>query len=245
MISPERESVVLPKVYAWFSAMLSQDTELMESLLSHGLPVDVSHPLQHTTALMEATRLGRAGMVQWLLDHGALSTQLCGLPLGTALHCALRRRHWDIAQILAHAMPHCGVVDAYGASPLHLLAMEAATHCREEIMLGLSALLIAKGCPPNALDHEGATALHHCVINDLLGLAQLILAHGANPNALIPDTRVSPLTIAALEKNLPMAKLLLAHGADPHHRTRDGSTPLAIYPALARVMSAAEASAQG
>ena len=89
----------------------------------------------------------------------------------------------------------------------------------------------------DALDHEGTTALHHCVINDLTDLAAMLLRYGANPNALIPDSKVSPLTIAALERNTTMAGLLLQYGADPHIRTRDGSTPISIYPQLAPIIT--------
>lgn len=231
------ESTPLPRIYAWFAAVLADDTVLLTDLLAHGVPIDAPHPLRHSTALMEATRLGRAGMVQWLLEHGASAAFLCGMPLGTSLHCALRQRRWDIAHILAAAMESCAVMDAYGATPLHILCTEALDPKHTEIGLGLATLFIARGCPLNALDYEGTTALHHCVINDLKELASLLLSHGANPNALIPDSQVSPLTIAALEKNLDMARLLMRYGADPQLKTREGSTPVSIHPPLARLMA--------
>ena len=101
----------LPRIYAWFSAVVSNDTDLLDDLLAHGVPIDIAHPLRHSTALMEATRLGRAGLVQWLLERGASPAFLCGLPLGTSLHCALRRHHWDVAQILTASMSNCAVME--------------------------------------------------------------------------------------------------------------------------------------
>ncbi|MFM9889802.1 MAG: ankyrin repeat domain-containing protein [Rickettsiales bacterium] len=230
-----RESPALTRAYAWFSALQSGDAELLDELLAHGVPIDVPHPLRHTTALMEATRLGRATLVHWLLAHGAAPAFLCGLPLGTPLHCAIRRHHWAIAEQLARRMGSVAVLDGYGRTPLHTLCMEAADPAMRVDMQALALLLVEKNCPLETLDHEGTTALHHCVINDTLGLAELLLAHGANANALIPDSRVSPLTIASLERSLPMAQLLLRYGADPYLPTRDGLTPITILPELKRL----------
>lgn len=233
----QNSSPQLSRVYAWFSAIVTEDTAVMEDLLLHGLDVDVPHPLRHTTALMEATRLGRTALVQWLLTRGAAPAFLCGLPRGTPLHCALRRHDWNIARILISATPNCGMVDGYGRTPLHVLStdMPDADYSVAQA-LELASRLIDRDCHLDALDHEGITALHYCVINDFTPLAHLLLACGANPNALTPDTSVSPLTIAALEKNTTLAQLLLEHGADPKLPTKDGSTPLSIMPGLQRLI---------
>ncbi len=157
----------LSRAYVWFSAVAAEDTQLLDDMLTHGVPIDTVHPLRHSTALMEATRRGRAGMVQWLIEHGAAPAFLCGLPLGTALHCALRRQYWDCASIITSYMESCAVMDVYGATPLHILSAESAA-CKEvSIILGLASMFIAKSCPLDALDHEGTTALHHCVLNDI------------------------------------------------------------------------------
>lgn len=222
----------LTRIYAWFSALINEDTALLDDLSVHGVPVDVLHPLRHTTALMEATRLGRTALVDWLLQRGAAPAFLCGMPLGTPLHCALRRRHWEIAQRLLAAMSSASLVDANGCTPLHILCTEAQSAEECTALLTLAADLIAKQCPLDMLDHEGITALHHCVINNTPALAELLLAHGANPDALIPDSWVSPLTIAALEKNMAVASLLMNHGANPHLKTREGTTPAMLYPQL-------------
>lgn len=226
----------LPRIYAWFSAVIANDIPLMEDLLAHGLPVDVPHPLRHTTALMEATRLGRTSLVSWLLTHGAAPAFLCGLPRGTPLHCALKRRHWDIADALVAHLDNCGSVDNYSRTPLHALSMDMPEDPDDVLRaMKLAATLIPKGCQIDALDHEGITALHYCVINDYAPLAHLLLECGANPNTLTPDTHVSPLTIAALEKNTTIARLLMHYGANPNLATKEGSTPYSIMPSLKRL----------
>lgn len=227
----------LTRIYAWFSAIVADDLALMEDLFSHGLPVDVPHPLRHTTALMEATRLGRTALVSWLLGHGAAPTFLCGLPRGTPLHCALKRHHWDIAEELVGSTEHCGIADHYSRTPLHALAMDMPEDTTGILRaLQLAETLLRKSVPADALDHEGITALHYSVINDIQPLAHLLLKHGANPNAITPDTHVSPLVIAALEKNTSLARLLLEYGANPTLPIKDGSTAYSIMPSLKRIV---------
>lgn len=236
----------LTRLYSWFSAIVSEDYALMDDLLAHGLPIDVPHPLRHTTALMEATRLGRTQLVAWLLSRGAAPAFLCGLPRGTPLHCALRRHHWEIARALIAAQSGCGDVDHYSRTPLHLLSMDMPEEPDGVLAaLDVAEALLKKGCQMDALDHEGITALHYCIINDYAPLAEMLLQNGANPNILTPDTHVSPLTIAALERNTAMAQLLLSYGANPELPTKEGSTALTIMPGLRRLNATGAADSLG
>lgn len=226
----------LPRIYAWFSALVSNDLDLLEDLHAHGIPIDVFHPLRHTTALMEATRLGRTTLVDWLLARGAAPAFLCGTPLSAPLHSALRRQHWEVAAHLIEAMSTAAIIDSYGRTPLHVLCTDAQDEVHYDPVLAIASALIDKNCPLDALDHEGITALHHCVINDAPHLAELLLDRGAKPDAMIPDSWVSPLTIAALERNLPMAELLLSYGANPELKTREGSHPASICPEILKLL---------
>lgn len=224
-----------PRAYAWFSGLIAEDFPLLDALLAHGLPVDVQHPLRHTTALMEAVRRGRAPLVSWLLRRGAAPALVCGSPKGSPLHGAISLKHWGIAGLLIEALDEVAAVDGHQRTPLHILCMEALDHSENAQILSLASRMIAKLCPLDALDAEGIAALHYCVINDQYPLADLLLTHGASPDIRTPDSRVSPLIIAALEKNMPLATLLLEHGADPHLPTHDGMTAAGLLPALARI----------
>lgn len=234
LVTTHDAPAALTRVYAWFSAVNANDLDLLEDLNAHGVPPDSLHPVRHTTALMKATRLGRIATVRWLLARGAAPALLSGLPKGTAIHCALRRKHWAIASLLVEHVDSTAVIDAYGFTPLHALCAEPPEKNELYQALILMDSITQKGCALDALDHEGITALHQCIINDATEMVEVLLSLGANPNALIPDTWVSPLMIAALEKNLPLAQLLIHHGADPYLKTREGASPSQVYPAIVR-----------
>ncbi len=229
----------LNRVYAWFSALAKHDHEGMDDLLAHGVPVDVPHPLRHTTALMEATRLGRTTTIHWLLARGAAPAFLCGMPPGTPLHCAIRLHHWVIAAFLTHHCEHVAVTDSKGCTPLHVLAEESNNCKTQEPLLQLAGTLLGKDCPLDALNREGLTALHYAVINEQPLLVELLLRHGANPNSRVPDSGMTPLAMSAINKNLNIARLLMHFGANPHQQIGDGSTPATILPTLSRLVAGA------
>ncbi|MFZ4124592.1 MAG: ankyrin repeat domain-containing protein [Rickettsiales bacterium] len=221
------------KVYAWFSAVTTADWNKMRSLHDDGLPIDVSHPLRQTTALMEATRQGRAKVVEWLLHHGASLVLLAGTRATTALHIALKMQHLPIADRLLLASPSAAACDYAGHTPLHMICMNVITEPRHiNLALKLCEIILMKGCRIDALDNEGISALHYCVINGLTTLAELLLKHAANPNIMSPESKVTPLTIAALERQRDMVELLICYGANPAISTQDGKTPLELMPEI-------------
>lgn len=213
----------------WFDAISDNDVHTLEKLYADGVSPDCLHPLHQTTALMEATRLGRTAIAAWLITHGATPALLCGLPKGSALHCALRRHQWAITDLLLSHIPHAALRDSYGATPLHALCLNAQDDKEAEILCRYARLLISKHCPIDATDHDGTTALHHSVMNNAYLLTEELLQQGANVNALIPCSGVSALMIAALDQNRKMARLLLRHGANSALCARDGTSPASSF----------------
>lgn len=223
--------------YAWFTAMVNDNLPLMDDLLAHGVPVDVPHPLRHTTALMEATRRGNTATVHWLLAHGATPAFLCGTPQGTPLHCALRLHYWGIAALLIQAAPSLNMVDEAGRTPLHMLASEAVDCLNTQDLETLVDRLVEKSCPLDALDREGVTALHYAALLAHGPLAELLLAKGADPNIAAIDRGVTPLTIVAIDRNSNLAAMLMRYGANAYQPMTDGRTPAIIYPAIASMQA--------
>lgn len=235
-------SAEVSRIYAWFTAVATADWNEMQNLLSRGLSVDVSHPLRQTTALMEATRQGRPRTVEWLLHYGAAPALLAGLRATSALHIAIKMQQWEIAERLAILAPTATICDHAGRTPLHMLSMTLGGDSRtERALVKLADILIEKGAGLDALDNEGISALHYCIVNDLNGMAERLLVHGANPNIMSPESKVTPLTIAALEHQRELVALLLRYGASASHATINEKTALELIPELQQIQSAANA----
>jgi ankyrin repeat protein len=235
--APQNDQV--SKVYSWFSAVATADWNTMRSLFDGGLNIDVSHPLRQTTALMEATRQGRAKVVEWLLHHGAVPSFMAGTRTTTAIHVALKMQQWEIAERLLLAAPTAAMCDYAGRTPLHMLCSNIITESRCLLRaMKIAERTLAKGVSVDALDNEGISALHYCIINDLDSIAELLLQNGANPNIMSPESKVTPLTIAALEHQRHLAELLIRFGGCPNMSTQDGKTPLQLMPEMQQWIAA-------
>lgn len=217
------------QVYRWFNAVTNEEMDVLEAALDAGIAPDVLHPLRHTTALMEATRLGRASAAMWLLAHGAAPGLLCGSRSTTPLHTAIRQGNASLTKAMVDVSDCVASVDHGGRTIMHMLAQYGG-RAQEKQWLHIAAMILEKQPRLDVLDSEGITALHYALIHEWPGLAELLLSHGANPNALALDTGVSPLLMAALNQQRPMVRLLLKYGANPYLPAGDGQTALALMP---------------
>jgi len=171
--------------------------------------------------------------VEWLLHHGATPSFVAGVRATTAIHVSLKLQHWAITERLILAAPTTALVDHAGRTPLHMLCNTTITEQRQLAMaLKLAETMITKGTRIDALCSEGISALHYCVINDLDKIAELLLSKGANPNIMSPESKVTPLTIAALEHQRHLAALLIRFGGCPNMSTQDGKTPMQLMPEI-------------
>jgi hypothetical protein len=97
----------------------------------------------------------------------------------------------------------------------------------ERHMLHVAHWLVAAGCPVNAGDVSGATALQFAAMGGELGLARLLLDAGADPNARNRDRR-SPLHYAVALGHTELAGLLIERGGNAHLEDRHGMRPMDI-----------------
>lgn len=220
----------IQETYDWFSSVMLQDIASMNQKLKETPSLlDVLHPLRHTTALMEATRLGRNKAATWLVGQGAAPGLLCGVKQSTAFHMAIRMRNLELVETMLTPQQCVSVMDCQGRTLLHMLA-QYANPAENTRWLVVAKELIARGIRLDTLDSEGITALHYAIIHDWAELAELLLEAGANPNALALDSGVSPVLMAALNQQRRMVRLLLDFGANPHLPASDGQTAAIIMP---------------
>src|SRR5271169_2882691 len=110
----------------------------------------------------------------------------------------------------------CATLVTLCASATTLAAKDApladAVERREKAAV---AELLKQRVDVNALQPDGATALHWASHWDDLDLAARLLRAGANVNAA-NDLRVTPLMLACENRSVAMVQQLLKAGADPN-----------------------------
>ncbi len=154
--------------------------------------------------------------------------------------------------LLANGAQPDGKDKSFGATPLHLAAMNGHAEVAEVLLandaqpnaqhekIGSTPLhiaaheghadvvhvLLAKGAQPNEKDKKfGMTPLHFAAHEGHAEIVQALLAKGAQPNEK-NEKAATPLHAAALGGHAKVCEVLLAHDADPNEKNIQGSTPL-------------------
>uniref|UniRef100_A0A8C7I1S9 Ankyrin 3 n=1 Tax=Oncorhynchus kisutch TaxID=8019 RepID=A0A8C7I1S9_ONCKI len=183
--------------------------------LSNGIIVFVS-PQDDQTALHISSRLGKADIVQQLLQRGA-SANAATTSGYTPLHLAAREGHEDVAAMLLDQGASLSASTKKGFSPLHV----AAKYGKMEV----ASLLLQKRAAPDAAGKSGLTPLHVAAHYDNQRVALLLLDQGASPHASAKNG-YTPLHIAAKKNQMDIGTTLLEYGADTNAVTRQGISPV-------------------
>jgi ankyrin repeat protein len=155
------------------------------------------------TALMEASRRGRAACARVLIEAGADVRAQNHVQM-QAIHEAANA---EVAGLLAAAGAEIDAIDGTG----RWLLRNAA----EEGNLAFVQALLKLGARADT-NNIGATALHSATSNDHLEVMRALLDAGADPNAADVD-EWTPLNYAW---SVEGARLLLEAGADPSRAER-------------------------
>lgn len=192
---------------ALLAAAASGDVDSMVLLLDRRANVD-ARDAQGATALHWAARSRCIPCIAVLADAGAKGDVGAGPRKRTALHEAAQDASSPVVRALLEAGAEPHAKDAFGETPLHLLARGDAARAGDT-----ASLLLGAGADASALDERGFTALHAAAVTDNVGLAQAIVHYVPEAMAVGSIGGDTALQVAVRYGSARVADLLLRSGA--------------------------------
>ncbi len=214
-------------------AAFKGDLEVLELLLSKGVPTDCRDKRNKWTPLHYAAAHGHSRLVAPLIKAGADPNAISGPDCNTPLHIAVAMVYppgyfashqgetdfigsqADLQKVLQGHPETASELLKHGADPnkpsgqgrlpLHLVAEIGDIACAE--------ILIERGADLNARGAQQSTALHWAAAKGCEELSKLLLTHGADVNAA-DALGWTPVFLASAEGFDSVVKLLLEHGAN-------------------------------
>lgn len=193
------------------AAACSDHFELVNDLLHWG-EVNGRHiarPLQSikNSALLAMCERDNVDMARFLMERGADPTAV-GLNGSTGLHVAARNGCENVIDLLCKDKSVLGMIDARNANgnaPLHLAMLRCGTPGIFR-SLDASRVLIGLGADIDALDANGATALHLAATAGSLEMCAMLIQMGAD--ATIKANGVTAAGAAARRQNRALSDVI-------------------------------------
>jgi ankyrin repeat protein len=174
---------------------------------------------QKRTPLHVASSCGHLPMVKALLKRGA-NPAIQADDGQTALHLAATQGYAAIQQaLLDHAADLVSKTN---------IALQTPLHCAVAREHGASVkLLLARGAPANAQDHDGCSALFQAAGLGSTSIVRILLEHGGGVDLEMRDHEGrTALHIAARKSHVAVLRLLLDRGAKVNAVNGHGKTAL-------------------
>ena len=185
---------------AFHAASRRNHVNVGQSLLKHGVDVNVRCPLGHTP-LRTASTWGNVKIGQWLLEHGA-DVNAKDDKSWTPLHAAACNGNFEFVRMLPRHNANLSVQAVNGRTPLHL-----ASH------IDIARLLLDSGADPNSRASDQSTPLHCASSCRWLEVVRLLLERGAAVDA-VDDRGDTALQIALNYGHGEIARMLSGHAAE-------------------------------
>lgn len=246
------ESGTTPLIWASFNG----NSEAVKILVEAGANVNAINR-DGFTPLHAAVENENIQVIRYLLQNGANLKTATVADKTTPLHTACFKGNKEIAQILVVAGADVNAKNIHGATPVVTAAFYGKKPLVEYLttaggnldaksedgkILAVSAIstgktnifeeLIDAGANVNQKDENGKTMLHSAVEKKDIKTAQELISKGADVNATFKEnenTEITPLHLAALNKDKPMVKMLLKNEADKNAKDGlNGATPLEV-----------------
>ena len=164
-----------------------------------------------------AAESGHTETVRYLLCLPEVEVNYREVDGKTALHCAVRKNHSDVVQVLINVGSDIDTKDNKGNSPLH-------DACNNGL-IDIVKMLVEAGVDVRDTDDQGDTCLmlaayfgHTDTVRYLVGLPEVELNHRA-------DDDKTALQCAVDQNHKDIAQLLIAAGADMDTENTDGRSP--------------------
>lgn len=224
-------------------ACTNGDAAIVEAILKAGEDANAVVSVTGDTALMVASRTGKTGAIQALLDHGA-HVNKTNNEGQTALMWAAAAKNPAAVKLLiehkadvnaqTHKAPPPRPLDTIFSAPYPVGGMTALLFAARQNDMASAQALLDGGANINEGAADGTSALLIAVLNGHYALANFLLDKGADPNAVDGKGRAA-LYAAVDMRNLewstrpappekdPMTELelmkaLIAHGANVNAR---------------------------
>ena len=190
---------------ALHSASISGHLHVVQSLLRHGVDVDVPNH-EKSTPLLLATKWRHRDVVQYLLDHGA-DVNFKAEGLNTPLNWAAYNGDLDVVRMLLEHNADVNSKDSFDSTPLHdaILAYDPKGGHPQVVRL-----LLERGADTKAQDSKRQTPLHKMTFGQLgpdLDVARMLLEHSTDLDVEDLDGR-TPLQLALMHEEVEVARLL-------------------------------------
>ncbi|KAK8143402.1 hypothetical protein G3M48_007274 [Beauveria asiatica] len=170
-------------------------------------------------ALLDASLLGKTGLVRFFLECGANINTDCE-PDSSPLHCAAQFGQLGTIQFLLQRGANPNIVNRYGETPMHAAAMSWDGRAIEALKRG--------GTLINASNELGITALHLAAVESDTKVINELMRHGANPFKR-DGYGENPLHYAAWFGNVEAASALLRATNNSGIDLRDNRARTALF----------------
>jgi hypothetical protein len=190
---------------ALHSASTSGHIQAVQSLLRHGVGVDVQNNAKRTPLLL-ASRWGHRDVVQYLLDHGA-DVNLQDAAFNSPLNYAAYKGYIDIVRMLLGHNANVNSKTKFSSTPLHdtLHSYDSKGGYPQVVRL-----LLEHGADTKAQNSERQTPLHLMAMGQFgpdLDVARMLLEHSTDVD-VEDDDGMTPLQLALAEGQVEIAQLL-------------------------------------
>lgn len=213
------------------SAIIANSPRRVGSLLAGGVDVNATEqtelPPWDVTPIMYAGDLGRADMIQGLIQRGAKvnarDRSPGGISKNTALHYAAGNGHLDTVVALIEAGANVNAKNSHWETPIFWSVDEGHVDVIKK--------LLSAGADPTLKDRNQYSLLHRVCHAKKIGVLELLIDL-IDVNS-VKDTNDTPIIMVVSDaKWIPgpekWIEMLVKKGADLKICSKDGTTPLAM-----------------